>query len=179
MFLHVSVILSTGECLLWGGVCSRGECLLLGGICSGGVSAPRRVSALGGLLWGMEGVCSEGSAPGGCLLWGVCSGGGGVCSWGVCFEGLVSQHALRQTPPGEMATAADGMHPTGMHSCCFLQLICQLLYPLDLIWHENFDHTSFFFNYDYNTLYIVQPSWMQKIFSHKNVLRLTDLYSGI
>ena len=27
------------------------------------------------------------------------------------------QHALRQTPPGEMATAADGTHPTGMHSC--------------------------------------------------------------
>ena len=30
--------------------------------------------------------------------------------------GLVSQHALRQTPPGETATAADGTHPTGMHS---------------------------------------------------------------
>ena len=30
--------------------------------------------------------------------------------------GGVSQHALRQTPP--TATAATGMHPTGMHSCC-------------------------------------------------------------
>ena len=34
----------------------------------------------------------------------------------------VSQHSLRQTPPGPpapqlMATAAGGMHPTGMHSC--------------------------------------------------------------
>ena len=29
----------------------------------------------------------------------------------------VSQHALRQTPPQLMATAAGGMHPTGMHSC--------------------------------------------------------------
>ena len=32
--------------------------------------------------------------------------------------GLVSQHALRQTPlTGDTATAADGTHPTGMHSC--------------------------------------------------------------
>ena len=29
----------------------------------------------------------------------------------------VSQHALRQTPPQQTATAAGGMHPTGMHSC--------------------------------------------------------------
>ena len=54
-----------------------------GGVCSGG-------------------VCSQG---GGCLLL-----GGGVCSWGGCLVGgsapggcllggLVSQHALRQTPP--------------------------------------------------------------------------------
>ena len=31
--------------------------------------------------------------------------------------GVVSQHALRKTPPGQMTTAADGTHPTGMHSC--------------------------------------------------------------
>ena len=42
------------------------------------------------------------------------SAAGGVCSPG----GLVSQYALRQTLPlGETATAADGTHPTGMHSC--------------------------------------------------------------
>ena len=31
----------------------------------------------------------------------------------------VSQHALKQTPPApqQTATAADGTHPTGMHSC--------------------------------------------------------------
>ena len=29
----------------------------------------------------------------------------------------VSQHALRQTPPQQTATAAGGTHPTGMHSC--------------------------------------------------------------
>ena len=52
------------------------------------------------------------SAPGGCLLLGgVCSWGGvsalgwvsalgGVCSWGVSgLGGVVSHHALRQTPP--------------------------------------------------------------------------------
>ena len=52
---------------------------------------------------------------------------------GVCqsfrSQGGVSQHALGQIPPWadtpptgqtslpEMATAADGTHPTGMHSC--------------------------------------------------------------
>ena len=58
-----------------GGVSALGGCLL-GGVCSGGVSALGG-SALGGLFWG------------GLLGGGVCSRGGGV----------VSQHALRQTPP--------------------------------------------------------------------------------
>ena len=41
------------------------------------------------------GVCSWGvSAPGGCLLWGVSAPGG--C---LLLGGVVSQHALRQTPP--------------------------------------------------------------------------------
>ena len=72
------------------------------------------------------GVCL--STGGGCLvggsgLGGVCSwedaGSGGVCSRGVFSQGrLVSQHALRQTPPRGTATAADSTHPTGMHSCC-------------------------------------------------------------
>ena len=31
--------------------------------------------------------------------------------------GRVSQHALGRHPPPPAATAADGMHPTGMHSC--------------------------------------------------------------
>ena len=41
------------------------------------------------------------------------TGGRGWC----LLRGGASQHALRQTPPGETATAADGTHPTGMHSC--------------------------------------------------------------
>ena len=62
----------------------------------------------------------------GCLVWGVAwSGrvpgprGGAWFQGGLLPEGcLVSHHALRQIPPmGETATAADGTHPTGMHSC--------------------------------------------------------------
>ena len=58
--------------------------------------------------------------PGGCLVLGgaesreVPGPGGCVCL--VLGGGVVSQHALRQNPPGETATAADGTHPTGMHS---------------------------------------------------------------
>ena len=52
--------------------------------------------------------------------------GGGLLPGGAWSRGvLVSQHALRQTPhppPGETATAADGTHPTGMHSCLPLKI---------------------------------------------------------
>ena len=87
-----------GGCLLpggvsaLGGVCSRGcvcvcsrqcvcvcswEVSALGGVCSGG-----GVCSSGGVC-SVGGVCSEGS-----LLWGVSAPGG-----------VVSQHALRRTPP--------------------------------------------------------------------------------
>ena len=29
----------------------------------------------------------------------------------------LGRHPLGRHPPGQTATAADGMHPTGMHSC--------------------------------------------------------------
>ena len=59
--------------------------------------------------------------PGGCLLQGRCLLRGlsalrGVSSGGCLLRGGVCS-ALRQPPPGEMATAVDGTHPTGMHSC--------------------------------------------------------------
>ena len=41
-------------------------------------------------------------------------GGLQALTWGV----WVSQHALWQTPPQQMATTVGSMHPTGMHSCC-------------------------------------------------------------
>ena len=60
----------------------------------------------------------------------VCVGdmhGRGVCMAGVCMGGhaLYGGHAWQGSvhgggeacTAGEMATAADGMHPTGMHSC--------------------------------------------------------------
>ena len=72
-----------------------GGCLVPGGLPDRGVSGPGGAWPQGGLLLG--GV----PGPGGCLI----------------PEGLVSQHALRHTPPGETAIAADGTHPTGMHSC--------------------------------------------------------------
>ena len=60
----------------------------------------------------------------GYVFTGVCPQGG-RCEWsGECMVrgvpgpgGLVSQHALRQTPLEGTATAVDGTHPTGMHSC--------------------------------------------------------------
>ena len=69
-----------------------------------------------------EGTWSRGvPGPGEVWFWGGSGPGGSVCSQGgglLPGGGLVSQHALRQTPPlGETATAADGTHPTGMHSC--------------------------------------------------------------
>ena len=53
---------------------------------------------------------------------GVC-GGGGACSWGCLLPGggaCSRGPAPRGVPGGDppwMATAAGGMHPTGMHSC--------------------------------------------------------------
>ena len=45
----------------------------------------------------------------GCLLWGV------PAQEGACWGGVSAQGG---DPPKQMATVADGMHPTGMHSCC-------------------------------------------------------------
>ena len=69
--------------------------LLIGGVwrlVPGGASSWGGVSGPGGSLLG-------GSAPGGCLLQGVCSGG------------------VPGGDPRGTATAAGGMHSTGMHSC--------------------------------------------------------------
>ena len=45
---------------------------------------------------------------------GACMAGG--CAWqGACMVGGV--HGRGVCVAGEMATAADGTHPTGMHSC--------------------------------------------------------------
>ena len=85
----IPVGLRTGRSLTISWSLLPGGCLL-----PGDVFAPRG-SASGGLSVSGGGVCFGGSASGGCLLWGRVSAPGGVCFWGV----LVSQHALRQTPP--------------------------------------------------------------------------------
>ena len=68
-----------------------------GGAWLGGHMCPRGASVPGGMHGG-----------GG---WGACVvGGGGVCGrGGMCGRGACMA--------GETATAADGTHPTGMHSC--------------------------------------------------------------
>ena len=75
-----------------------------------GVSAPKRGCLIwcGCMVWGVPG-------PGG-LLWGCLVLGGLV--QGVAWFGGVGIPACTEAdlPLGE-ATAADGTHPTGMHSC--------------------------------------------------------------
>ena len=88
------------ECIPVGCVPALIDRMPVGGVCSGGW-----VSALGGgcLLWGgclLRGGLLQGvSAPGGSALrGGVCSQGGLLQREGLLL-GVVSQHALRQTPP--------------------------------------------------------------------------------
>ena len=91
MFLKVSVILFTG------GTWSRG------GLVLGGVPGPGGVPGLGGCL-----------VPEVCLVLGYLVLGvpGPRVGWG----GLVQVEPGGDSPG--MATAAGGMHPTRMHSCC-------------------------------------------------------------
>ena len=90
-YVFTGVCLSTGRGGMSGrGVPGPGGCLVLEGVCawSRGVPAPR-----GCLLPGRGGAWSR--------------GGGGV--------GIPAY--TEADPAGETTTAADGTHPTGMHSC--------------------------------------------------------------
>ena len=94
------------------GVPSLGMCAWSGGSAGGGVGC-----LVWGCAWsgGVPGL--GGSAVGvGCLVQGEVCLVQRICSGGL-LPGVVSQHALRQTPLGETATAVDSTHPTGMHSC--------------------------------------------------------------
>ena len=103
------------------GVVSQHALQQVSGVGAGGMGGVGAIPACiaGGipacLATGLQGVYL---VLGGCPLWGR-----GVCSRGclvqgvVCSRGLVSQHELRQTSQEETATAVDGTHPTGMHSC--------------------------------------------------------------
>ena len=54
--------------------------------------------------------------PGGACSWGVPVQGRGACSRGCLLRGG-GGFLLLWRPPKETPTTADGMHPTGMHSC--------------------------------------------------------------
>ena len=79
-------------------VCPQGGCLVLGGAWSGG-------SALGGF-------CSWG-----CLVPGGAWSQVGSALGDDWSRGVGIPACTEADPPAEMATAADGMHPTGMHYC--------------------------------------------------------------
>ena len=75
-----------------GGMCDRGHAW------QGWGRVQQGASVVGGHVW--QGACMAGRA---CMA-GACMAGG--CVWqGACMA-------------RETATAADGTHPTGMHSCC-------------------------------------------------------------
>ena len=62
--------------------------------------------------------CPRGGA---CMVKGACMARGGYMAAGMCVGGCAWWGACRvggACMAGEMATAADGTHPTGMHSCC-------------------------------------------------------------
>ena len=87
-----------------GGTWSWGLYLVLGGVLS-----PKGVYLVLGVYLVPGGVLSPKgvSGPGGCLVPGGVWSLGGVCSWrvsapgGSAQGGVVSHHALRQTPPRE------------------------------------------------------------------------------
>ena len=72
--------------------------------------------------WG--GAWSRGSLVGGGSWSGGVPGPRGVPGLGVAWFGEVGIPACTEAdPPGETATAVDGTHPTGMHSCFALEYI--------------------------------------------------------
>ena len=71
------------------GACCHGVCLLLGGLC----------------YWG------------GCLVLGGTWSGG--CAWSRGVPGPGGERVPGGDPSPGTATAADGTHPTGMHTCFF------------------------------------------------------------
>ena len=106
-----------------GGVCSQGDAWS-GGVCawSGGCLVR------GCLVWGVPGSGGV-PAPGGvCLLPGdVCSQGVPALGGGVWGPG---PGGFPGGDPPETATAAGGMHPTGMHSCWYYVCLvnCSLIF---------------------------------------------------
>ena len=117
-----------GACMVKWGVCGEGACVVKGACMARGVHSSwhawQGVCTTGGHTWqgghAWQGACmAVGACMVGCAwqqehVWqGVCMVGhawqGGICGWGCASQ--------RGCMAGETATAVDGMHPTGMHSC--------------------------------------------------------------
>ena len=77
---------------------------------------------MAGCMHGRGAMCGRGGSVHGrgtCMVEGVCMaragdvhGRGVYMAWGACVA-------------GEMATAVDGVHPTGMHSCIYIICSCK------------------------------------------------------
>ena len=74
-------------------------------------------------------VCVKNSVGGACMLKGACMAGGvarGVRGEGdMCGRGDMHDRE-GACVAGETVTAADGTHPTGIHSCCIELLLIYL-----------------------------------------------------
>ena len=117
MFLHVCMILFTGQVLSQHALQVVSQ------------HALQQVSR-----WGAIPACIAGGIPA-CLAASLQEGGllleEGVCSWGgVCPCGVPGPRGVPGGDPTPgMATAADGKHPTGMHSCFWISFNILFSYP--------------------------------------------------
>ena len=93
----------------------------------GGACVARGTFMAKGACMAKGDMCGRGHAWEGKLWWGYAWQGGmhgrghewhGYAWQGLCMAG--GMHGRGACMPGEMATAADGRHPTGMHSCLTL-----------------------------------------------------------
>ena len=121
MFSQASVILFTGGRAWLGGVHGRGGMRGRGHVWQGG-HAWQGACMAGGHAW--QGHVWQRACVAGCAWWGCawqgCAWQGGMCGWGMHGGGHAWQGAC---VAGETATAADGMHPTGTHSCYQLSTV--------------------------------------------------------
>ena len=107
MFLHLSVILLTGG--MHGRGCAWQGACMAGGVCFAG------------------GMCIRGMHGGGYACQGPLCGRGACMAGGMYGKGAMHGrgHAWQEghvCVAGEMATAVDDTHPTGMHSCLYITL---------------------------------------------------------
>ena len=125
MFSQASVILSKG------GVCvAEGLCMAGGMHGRGHMHGRGSVHHRGHAWWG---ACITGS---------MCCRGhawhGGMHVRGYAWQehaGQLGMHGRGACMAGETATAADGMHPTGMHSCLVMNLPLVMRLFEDPFWY--------------------------------------------